>query len=151
MEKKIPGRTPMNEAALTMDMTLTTPALLFPTVSLLLLAYTNRFLALAALIRELHARYQSSHDELIVRQIANLRRRVHLIRDMQGLGIASLLLCVICMFLIFLGQPGPAAYVFGLSLLLLIVSLVFSIAEIRMSVGALNLALSDLEHEKGTK
>jgi hypothetical protein len=134
-----------------MDMTLTTPALLFPTVSLLLLAYTNRFLALAALIRELHARYQATHDELIVRQIANLRRRVHLIRDMQGLGIASLLLCVICMFLMFLSQPVPAAYVFGLSLLLLMLSLGYSIAEIRMSVGALNLALSDLEDGKTRK
>jgi hypothetical protein len=141
----------MNGANLTMDMTLTTPALLFPTISLLLLAYTNRFLALAALIRELHARYQSSRDELIVLQITNLRRRVHLIRDMQGLGIASLLLCVVCMFLIFLGYLLPAACVFGVSLLLLIVSLGFSIAEIRMSVGALNLALSDLEHLKAKR
>lgn len=141
----------MNGADFTMDMTLTTPALLFPTISLLLLAYTNRFLALAALIRELHARYQLTHDEMIVRQITNLRRRVHLIRDMQGLGIASLLLCVVCMFLMFMGQPVPAAYVFGMSLLLLIVSLGFSIAEIRMSVGALDLALGDLEHVKGKR
>jgi hypothetical protein len=131
-----------------MDMTLTTPALLFPTISLLLLAYTNRFLALAGLIRELHARYLTTRDEMIVRQITNLRRRVHMIRDMQGLGIASLLLCVVCMFLIFLGHPVPAAYVFGVSLLLLMVSLGFSIAEIRMSVGALDLALGDLEHLK---
>lgn len=138
----------MNGADLIMDITLTTPALLFPTISLLLLAYTNRFLALAALIRELHARYQTTRDEMIVRQITNLRRRVHMIRDMQGLGIASLLLCVVCMFLIFLGQPVPAAYVFGVSLLLLMVSLGFSIAEIRMSVGALDLALGDLEHLK---
>jgi hypothetical protein len=129
-----------------MDITMTTPALLFPTVSLLLLAYTNRFLALAALIRNLHARYKATGDENIVSQITNLRRRVLMIRDMQGLGIASLLSCVICMFLLFLGQPVPAAYVFGVSLLLLIASLGFSIAEIRMSVGALNLALSDLEY-----
>jgi hypothetical protein len=128
-----------------MDITLTTPALLFPTVSLLLLAYTNRFLALAALIRNLHARYQATGNENIVDQITNLRRRVLMIRDMQGLGIASLLSCVVCMFLLFLGLPVPAAYVFGLSLALLIASLGFSIAEIRMSVGALNLALSDLE------
>jgi hypothetical protein len=129
-----------------MDLQLTTPALLFPTVSLLLLAYTNRFLGLAALIRDLHATYKEEPDEYLLEQIANLRRRVLLIRDMQGLGIASLLLCVVCMFLLYVGHNQEAVYAFGLSLLLLIASLGFSIAEIRMSVGALNLVLRDLEN-----
>jgi hypothetical protein len=129
-----------------MELQLTTPALLFPTVSLLLLAYTNRFLGLAALIRDLHATYKEEPDEYLLEQIANLRRRVLLIRDMQGLGIASLLLCVVCMFLLYVGYNLEAVYAFGLSLLLLIASLGFSIAEIRMSVGALNLVLRDLEN-----
>jgi hypothetical protein len=129
-----------------MELDLTTPALLFPTVSLLLLAYTNRFLGLAALIRNLHASYKEAPDENLLGQIANLRRRVLLIRDMQGLGIASLLLCVVCMFLLYVGHNQEAVYAFGLSLLLLIASLGFSIAEIRMSVGALNLVLRDLEN-----
>jgi hypothetical protein len=129
-----------------MELNLTTPALLFPTVSLLLLAYTNRFLALASLIRDLHATYKEEPDEYLVEQIANLRARVLLIRDMQGLGIASLLLCVVCMFLLYVGHEQEAVYAFGLSLLLLIVSLGYSIAEIRMSVGALRLVLGDLEN-----
>jgi hypothetical protein len=128
-----------------MELSLTTPALLFPTVSLLLLAYTNRFLALAALIRDLHASYKEEPREYLVEQIANLRRRVLLIRDMQGLGIGSLLLCVVCMFLLYVGHNQEAVYAFGVSLLLLIASLGFSIAEIRMSVGALDLVLNDLE------
>jgi hypothetical protein len=128
-----------------MELQLTTPALLFPTVSLLLLAYTNRFLGLAALIRDLHATYKEEPDEYLLEQIANLRRRVLLIRDMQGLGIVSLLLCVVCMFLLYTGLNTEAVYAFGLSLLVLIASLGFSIAEIRMSVGALNLVLRDLE------
>jgi hypothetical protein len=129
-----------------MELQLTTPALLFPTVSLLLLAYTNRFLGLAALIRDLHATYKEEPDEYLLEQIANLRRRVLLIRDMQGLGIASMLLCVVCMFLLYIGHNQEAVYAFGLSLLLLMASLGFSIAEIRMSVGALDLVLRDLEN-----
>jgi hypothetical protein len=86
-----------------MELSLTTPALLFPAVSLLLLAYTNRFLAIAALIRELHSRYKNNRDELLIAQIANLRQRVMLIRNMQALGVSSLLLCVVCMFVLFAG------------------------------------------------
>jgi hypothetical protein len=149
LKKKIPTLSDATtDTGAAMDITLTTPALLFPTVSLLLLAYTNRFLALAALIRDLRARYTATREEHIIHQIANLRRRVLLIRDMQGQGIASLLLCVVCMFLLFLGYPVPATYVFGASLILLMISLGYSIAEIRMSVGALDLALRDLEHDE---
>jgi hypothetical protein len=39
------------------QLSLTTPALLFSAISLLLLAYTNRFLAYASVVRNLHARY----------------------------------------------------------------------------------------------
>jgi Protein of unknown function (DUF2721). len=48
-----------------MEINLTTPALLFPAISLLLLAYTSRFLALAALMRELHVRYKTQPDPRI--------------------------------------------------------------------------------------
>ena len=128
-----------------MEITLTTPSLLFPAISLLLLAYTNRFLALAALIRELHARYRAQPDELIIRQIGNLRYRVQLIRNMQATGVASLLLCTLCMFVLFAGQEELGKIIFGVSLILMIISLALSIREIQVSVGALNLQLSDLE------
>ncbi|KAB7627463.1 DUF2721 domain-containing protein [Alkalilimnicola sp. S0819] len=128
-----------------MDFSMATPALLFPAISLLLLAYTNRFLALAALIRDLQTRYRSHRDSNLRGQIDNLRRRVLLIRNMQAAGVASLLLCVLCMFLLFAGQALIAKYLFGVSLLLLIISLGISIREIQISVQALHLQLSDLE------
>lgn len=128
-----------------MDINLTTPALLFPAISLLLLAYTNRFLTIATLIRSLHGKYKEEPDELIWGQIKNLRLRVKLIRNMQGLGVLSLLLCVVCMFLIFSGNLPLAKIIFGISLILLIVSLAVSAWEIQISVKALNIQLSDIE------
>lgn len=121
-----------------------TPALLFPAVSLILLAYTNRFLALSSLIRELHQRYANSHEESICRQIHLLRRRVLLIRDMQALGIASLFFCVLTMILLYWHLELEARLCFGLSLLLMLASLAWSFREIQLSTNALNLQLSDI-------
>ncbi|MFH1624742.1 MAG: DUF2721 domain-containing protein [Pseudomonadota bacterium] len=128
-----------------MEMTLTTPSLLFPAISLLLLAYTNRFLALAALIRSLHAQYSTDPNRIIVGQIKNLRKRVIIIRNMQALGVLSLLLCVFCMFLIFAGEIAIGKITFGISLLLMMASLGLSLWEIQISIHALNIRLSDLE------
>lgn len=129
-----------------MDLNLSTPALLFPAVSLLLLAYTNRFLALAALIRDLQERYLDTGDPLIRGQLDNLRNRVNLIRKMQEAGVASLFLCVFCMFLLFAGFLMTGKLVFGISLVLLMVSLGLSVREIHISVNALNLQLTHLEN-----
>jgi hypothetical protein len=129
-----------------MEITPTTPALLFAAISLLLLAYTNRFLALASLIRDLHRRYHDTAcDAIILEQISNLRRRVVLIRSMQTLGIASLLLCVLCMFVLFAGQQLAGKSLFAISLVLMMSSLGVSLREIHISVGALDLELSDIE------
>jgi Protein of unknown function (DUF2721) len=128
-----------------MDINLTTPALLFPTISLLMLAFTNRFLTLANLIRDLHAQYKVSRDPLIIAQIANLRYRVILIRNMQALGVASLILCVICMFVLFAGWALAGKIIFGLSLLLMVGSLALAFREIQVSVDALLLHLRSLE------
>jgi uncharacterized membrane protein YedE/YeeE len=128
-----------------MTIDLTTPALLFPAVSLLLLAYTNRFLALATLIRTLHAQYQVSPDELMREQIGHLRHRVGMIRNMQVFGVLSLLLCVICMFVLFGGYLLAGKIIFAASLMLLIVSLAISVWEVQISVQALNLHLRDME------
>lgn len=132
-------------------MDLTAPAVLFPAISLLLLAYTNRFLALASLIRSLHDRHMANPSELILAQISNLRLRVILIRNMQIFGVISLLLCTICMFLLFFGWPLVADMTFGASLLLMVVSLTISIYEIQISVGALNLQLRSLEESDPSK
>jgi hypothetical protein len=136
-----------------MDINLTTPALLFPAISLLLLAFTNRFLALANLIRTLHERYKEEQDEIFIGQIANLRYRINLIRDMQAFGVLSLLFCVVSMFTLFAGWVDAGKWIFAVSLVLMAVSLAFSIREIQVSVGALDLLLKDMEHiiAKGKK
>lgn len=128
-----------------MDITLTTPALLFPAISLLLLAYTNRFMALANLIRSLKSRYASTQSLLVYGQIKNLRIRLVLIRNMQAFGIASMFGCVFCMFILFAGYTTVGKYTFGLSLMLLMISLALALREIQISVKALELELDDLE------
>jgi hypothetical protein len=127
------------------QLTLTTPALLFSAISLLLLAYTNRFLAYANVVRTLHARFKENADNLIRGQIENLRKRLVLTRTMQLLGIGSLLLCVLCMFLIYIDIQLAAEVIFGIALVMLIVSLGISVREIQISVRALDLHLSDMD------
>jgi hypothetical protein len=127
-----------------MELTLTTPALLFPAISLLLLAYSGRFLALAALMRELYARYKVESDPRIKGQLHNLRYRIVIIRNMQAFGVASFFGCVLCMFLLFAGQRWLGTWVFGGSLLLLLVSLGLSLREIQVSIDALSLQMQDL-------
>lgn len=131
-----------------MNIDLTTPALLFPAISLLLLAYTNRFLTLATIIRSLHQNYKEKPNIVLLGQIENMRKRVHLIKHMQGIGVASLFLCVLCMFLLFSGQNELGKYVLGLSLIMLLISLILSLREIAISVDALELHLSDIEKKK---
>ncbi len=128
-----------------MEMTLTTPALLFPAISLLLLAYTNRFLAIAGLVRNLYDRYQANPEAKVQAQIDNLRYRLGLIRGMQLFGISSLFLCVLCMFVLFLGHMTIGEIIFAVSLFLMLVSLGLSIREIHVSNRALRFQLEDLE------
>ncbi|MDQ3815684.1 MAG: DUF2721 domain-containing protein [Armatimonadota bacterium] len=128
-----------------MELTLTTPAILFPAISLILLAQTNRFLALAALMRELYDRYKVQPDPRIIGQLANLRYRIGLIRNMQACGVGSFFGCVLCMFILFAGQPTLAKWIFAASLVLLLVSLALSLREIQVSIDALTLQLADLE------
>ena len=127
------------------ELSLTTPAVLFSAISLILLAYTNRFLSYATLVRQLRDRYVKDPDDILRGQIANLRKRLYLIRAMQVLGVASLLLCVLCMFLIYVNWMGAAEITFGVALLLLIASLGASIHEILMSIQALELHLSEMQ------
>jgi len=130
-----------------MNIDITTPALLFPAITLLLLAYTNRFVALATLARGLRQRYKDSPEmgETVLGQIKNLKTRLLLIRNMQALGIASFISCVLCMVLMYLGKQLSAEFVFGLSLFLLLGSLILSFIETQISTKAINIELSDLE------
>lgn len=128
-------------------MDLTTPALLFPAISLLLLAYTNRFVVLAQLIRHLRERHQENLTDVAIRQIANLRLRITVIRRMQAMGVSSFILCALSMFLVFIEMGLLAQYTFGLSIFLLVVSLLFSLYEIAISTKAIEIDLEDIEQK----
>lgn len=127
------------------ELTLTTPALLFSAISLIMLAYTNRFLAYAAVIRNLHDIYLKKQDSSLLRQIKNLKLRLNLTRWMQIFGITSLLFCVLTMFLIYVHQQNMAVWFFGIALILLIISLSLLIREIHISAQALQHHISDIE------
>lgn len=130
------------------ELTLTTPSILFSAISLLMLAYTNRFLAYAQVIRSLTAQHGPEPTPVAKKQIENLRKRLYLSRSMQVFGVGSLFLCVVCTFLIYIGMQTAAVYTFGAALLLLIVSLGISIQEMRISVRALEFHLDQAEMEQ---
>ena len=130
---------------------LTTPSLLFSAISLILLAYTNRFLAYANVVRSLKDKYQQSGNPQDIEQIKNLRKRLSLTQSMQILGIASLLLCVVAMFSIYINLPELAIYLFGSALVLLAASLGVCIWEINISVKALEIHLEDISSKEKLK
>ena len=130
---------------------LTTPSLLISAISLILLAYTNRFLSYASVVRALKEKHQQTHDPKDIAQIANLRKRLYLTRSMQILGILSLLLCVIAMFFIYVSWQIFAAWIFGIALLLLAASLCVCIWEINISVKALEIHLEDISSKEKLK
>ena len=130
-----------------MEMSINTPALLFPAITLLMLAYTNRFLALATLIRNLHSKYKLGQEnpDLIRGQIKNLKRRMTLIKQMQATGVLSFFTCVLCMFFFYIHYEVMAYSIFGISLVLLLISLALSLNEIFLSTKALEIELGDME------
>jgi hypothetical protein len=127
------------------ELPLSTPSLLFPAISLLMLAYTNRFLALANVVRRLHADWLTTKEPVLLEQIHNLRKRIRIIKHMQALGVLSIMMCVVSMTLIFLGRQTGAQITFGISLLLMFGSLTLSLVEIQMSGRALDLQLRDVK------
>lgn len=134
-----------------MTLHIETPALLFSATSLILLAYTNRFLTIATIVRSLKKTYDEKENKSILLEIKNLNLRLTLIRYMQMFGVMSLFLSVFAMLLLFLEQQIIGIYLFGLSLLFLLISLAVSFWEISISVNALRLHLSDLSERKMKK
>ena len=133
-----------------LEISINTPALLFPAITLLMLAYTNRFLSLAALVRKLHDEYNRGEKEKnILNQIKNIRSRLNLIRYMQSFGVLSFLCCVLCMYVIFRGWMVMAHWIFAGSLLFLLCSILLSLLEINKSTKAIELELSDIEELSG--
>jgi len=129
-----------------MELTINIPALLFPAISLIMLAYTNRFLALAALVRSLKAKYEESNQNTgLHQQIENLRYRLRLIKNMQAFGVLSFASCLFCMFFIYLEWNLVAELLFAISLIFFMISLIISLIEIQISTKALEFELSNLE------
>ncbi len=126
-------------------LSLTTPAVLFSAISLIMLSYTNRFLAYSAIVRDLYDKYKENPEKIILFQIKNLRKRLYLTRAMQVYAISSLLVCVLTMFLIYIHANTIAIYSFGLGIILMMISLIILIKEILISIQALDYRLSDLE------
>ncbi len=128
-----------------MQLTLSIPALLFPAISLTMLAYNARYLAIAALIRQLHQKYQETESQSVGLQVKKLRKRLSIIKNMQAAAIVSFLLAVITMSLIYIQLDFWANLVFGISLLALMLSLILSLIEVQLSTKALSIQLSDME------
>lgn len=128
-----------------MNLTLSVPALLFPAISLTMLAYNARYLAIAALIRNLHATYEETSSEKVRLQVSKLRKRLTIIKNMQAVAILSFLFAVITMFLIYIEQSFWANLIFGISLFALMTSLVLSLIEVQLSTKALSIQLDTME------
>ena len=130
-----------------MEFTISTPAILFSAISLLMLAYTNRFLALAALVRQFIQKFAEEKDKHLLKQIRNFKKRLTIIKYTQLFGVVSFLLCVISMFSIFMNMIIAAEIIFALSLVALFVSLLLSLQEVLLSIGALNIEMRKIEDE----
>ncbi|UII81472.1 DUF2721 domain-containing protein [Flagellimonas sp. CMM7] len=129
-----------------MQLSLSIPALLFPAISLTMLAYNARYLAIAALIRQLHKQYADDATQPVKKQIEQLRKRLSIIKNMQATAIISFLLAVITMFLIYVEQNIWANIIFGASLIELIISLLLSLIEVQLSTKALGIQLKNMEN-----
>jgi len=129
------------------QLAISTPALLFSIISLLMIAFTNRFMSMASLIRDLHERFLKQPDKTILIQIKNLRKRISMIRNMQIIAISSLLVSILCMFFIFWGMDIIAKWLFVMGLIGLSISLIISAYEIMISTEALDAEISDMEEE----
>lgn len=128
-----------------MELTLSIPALLFPAISLTMLAYNARYLAIAALIRQLHQKYKETESRSVGLQVRQLNKRLTIIKNMQATAIFSFLLAVITMFLIYVEFAFWANLVFSISLFALILSLILSLIEVQLSTKALSIQLRDME------
>lgn len=136
---------PINPKTSIMELTFQTPALLFPALSLLILAYTNKFLAIANLVRKLYSDHQEKPQQVNIQQITSLRRRLNMIRWMQAAGLASIFFCVVTMFFVYFEMQLTAKILFVIALVLLMLSLVVSVLEMFLSADALNVLLSNIE------
>lgn len=131
-----------------MQLDLTTPAIIFPAISLLMLAYTNKFLALSSIIRQLSAKAiiaSDASDKNLIKQIRNLRLRISLLKVIQSQALLSIFNCLISIILLYTGITFWGNLFFVLSLVLMMMSILVAIVETMISGNALNIELEKLE------
>lgn len=131
-----------------MDIAINTPALLFPAITILFLAYSNRFLTIATRIREKHADFNKTHSPVAAKQIMSFRLRLRYIVAMEMFAVLGIISCTIAMGFIFYGLQNYGNIAFAISMLFIVLSLLASIIELFFSMKALNIELEDMEENR---
>ncbi len=126
--------------------TLQTPTYVFSAISLLMIAYTSRYVAISQVIRHLSESAPGS-DSRVECQIRSLMKRVKYIRNMQITALIGFCANIMTMILIVLGIDFLIAPLFIAGLVLILVSLGICIMEIALSAQALSISLSDERSE----
>lgn len=132
-----------------MNLELSTPALLFPAIAILMLGYVNRYIGAANVIRSFKKDYDSGykHNDL-TKQLNILKKRIELMRGMLLVGASSLILACLSMLFIFVNNQLAGKGAFGLSLLGLVLSLFASLYETSLSNRSLILEIDDMIHRE---
>jgi len=128
-----------------MNLTISTPGLIFPSISFLLIAYSNRFLAIATLIRDLKTKFSENKEEILLQQIKNLRYRLKLIRWMQAVAVFGMLMALMSIFALYLGHEAAGHVLFIMAAVLVATSLSIALVEIMFSGRALDYELQDIQ------
>jgi len=129
-------------------MEIQTPAIVFPAISMLLVAYTSRFMVISQRIRSLHEKYATTSTEQTLQQLANFRQRLSLIKWMQCFGVLAFISVTLSILMILLGfLPKYVEIAFGLSLTFLVTSLGLALHEIMISTRAIEIELQGIEDD----
>lgn len=128
-----------------MTLTLNEPALIFPAIAILMLGYINRYIGTAGVIRTFKKDYDSGykHNNL-TKQLDILKKRIELSRLMLTSASSALLFACLSMYLIFQDMQDAGQIIFGLSLIAMIISLIFSLYETSLSNKSLLIEVSDV-------
>ena len=129
------------------EISISTPALVFPALTVLMLAYTNRFIAISKRVRALHTEHKENPTDRIYAQIQLLKKRLIYIRNMQTLAIVGFLINLVSMFFILLAIKTIGGILFAFSLAFITGSLVVSLYEIHISVNAMSIQLQEDSEE----
>lgn len=115
---------------------ISTPALLFPAITILILTYSNRFSTLSNKIREFIRKGEDAA------QIAVFRRRVGYVRRMLLWGILGLAASALSMLALVFKCTNTGVGLFVLADLSIVISLIYAILDVSISTNALELEVN---------